>query len=105
MSISKAIKRLRKLSERDTLPLHARVIHLSEECGEVCKAWRYEQGLRGDKLDEPMNSECIDVINCAIDVFTKNGGTYKELIKILEVKTDKWERNILAMEFENESPT
>ena len=63
--------------------------HLVEEVGEIgtCLAGRKE-------VDEPIINECVDVINCALEVFFLSGGTIEQFHKLIEEKQGKWRTNI-----------
>lgn len=62
---------------------------LAEEVGEVgtCLSGR-------KKVNEPVQSECVDVVNCALEVFFLSGGTIEDFQKLIEEKQSKWRKNI-----------
>lgn len=79
------IKRLTELRD-DT---RANVFtHIGEELGEIARC------LRGRKVDEPIEVEIIDLINCAMELYFLSGGKLDEFPDIMSKKLDKWERKI-----------
>lgn len=62
---------------------------LAEEVGEVgtCLSGR-------KKVTEPVQSECVDVVNCALELFFLSGGTVEDFQKLIEEKQSKWRKNI-----------
>lgn len=68
--------------------------HLVEEVGEIGTCLNVE--ITGRKtLSEPVINECVDVINCALELFFKRGGTIEEFHEIITRKQEKWKTNLL----------
>lgn len=70
--------------------------HLIEEVGEVGTCLNVETTKR-KVLKEPLKNECVDVINCALELFFMSGGTIEELYEISKEKQKKWENNLNEM--------
>lgn len=67
--------------------------HLVEEVGEVGTCLNVEVTGR-KQLNESTLVECVDVVNCALELFFKSGGTIEEFINMMQIKQDKWEKNL-----------
>lgn len=68
--------------------------HTNEELGEVSRAICIEDSSRlkrHKKLDEPANSEAIDLMICAMSLFYATGGVDEDIEVISRAKLDKWE--------------
>jgi NTP pyrophosphatase (non-canonical NTP hydrolase) len=67
--------------------------HLVEEVGEIGTCINNETTKR-KTLKEPITAECVDVINCALELFFKSGGTMDEFYDVITKKQQKWEDNL-----------
>jgi NTP pyrophosphatase (non-canonical NTP hydrolase) len=87
------LKNAKRLSDKATYGRNESFTHLVEEVGEVGTCLNNEKTKR-KTLKEPLQNECIDVINCAMELFFKQGGTIDEFYRIIETKQKKWENNL-----------
>ena len=67
---------------------------LAEEVGEVAQCETTRLGLKRKKIDEPIRTECIDVIICALRIYFTDGGTVETLQDDFKLKSDKWQGKI-----------
>lgn len=67
--------------------------HMVEEVGEIGTCLNNEVTKR-KKLSEPLRNECVDVINCALELFFMDGGTIEEFYDVIEKKQGKWKQNL-----------
>lgn len=95
------LKRAEKLTTYAKYSKMESFTHLVEEVGEVGTCLNVEVTGRR-QLNESILVECVDVVNCALELFFKSGGTIEEFINMMQVKQDKWEDN-LAKGQNNES--
>lgn len=84
------IQRAEQLAKAAPYDVNTSFQHLVEEVGEVGTVLNVQTTGR-KKLDEDIFGECADVINCALEVFFKSGGTIDLLKERLIHKQNKWE--------------
>jgi len=84
--------RIEEIGKRPKLadPLLAMV----EEVGEVAQAINSEDYGKKKKLKESSAEECVDVINCAVELFFDRGGDWDLLYKKMKEKIDRWESRL-----------
>jgi len=90
-------KKIQKLSKRDVADAKGLTLKSMEELGELVQALLHENGYKPNNkslkdIKDNQLEELVDVIICMFGVADKLGFTYKEIIKVMGLKTDKWEK-------------
>jgi phosphoribosyl-ATP pyrophosphohydrolase len=97
---------VQKLSEKDVADADGLTLKSMEELGELVAALLHEKGYKPnnkskDDIRENQLEEACDVIICMLGVLDKKKFTYKQIIKMLERKTKKWEKVLEKREWKS----
>lgn len=94
-AIEKFLGRLMKITDDELANGHQSPDNLlrntMEELGEYAAARTVELGLKNKTLKESAKVEAVDHLICSFSLYFAEGGTVEELIKIGNVKLDKWQ--------------
>ena len=82
------IRRIENLTQQHDGTAEIAFIHTMEELTEVARC------LRGRHVDEPMHVECLDAINCLVELYFRAGGKLEDFSGLQAKKIDKWERKL-----------
>jgi len=89
-------KKIKTISEHDVADANGITLKAMEELGELVAALLHENGYKStnkspkDIRDNQLEEAC-DVIICMLGVLQKKKFTYKQIIEMLEKKSNKWE--------------
>jgi NTP pyrophosphatase (non-canonical NTP hydrolase) len=97
--MKKIYKKIQSLSNRDVADAKGLTLKAMEEMGELVQALLHENGYKPNNKSKKeirynQKEEIVDVMICMMGVADKLGFTYKELLEMFILKTDKWE-NVL----------
>ena len=95
-TLRKNIRKVLELSRKEKKCSNRQFIHLTSEVGELAVELQIKNGdCKPEKAGEDgILGECVDVAQCAISIFARNGGTIEELNNLFELKNEKWECQI-----------
>lgn len=90
------LKTIQQLSLEEKKGLLERTIKLQEETGELAEAVLIAQKSSGSQYKKTtknaIKEEAVDITLVALSIFFLEGGTIKELEKMIENKTAKWKK-------------
>jgi NTP pyrophosphatase (non-canonical NTP hydrolase) len=92
------LEKIQKLSLEEKKNLLERTLKLQEETGELAEQVLIAHKSSGSQYKKPnkdaIKKEAVDVTLVALSIFFLEGGTPKQLKKILKAKTTKWKKFI-----------
>jgi NTP pyrophosphatase (non-canonical NTP hydrolase) len=93
------VKRILKMSPKESKTLDQRFMKLNEEVGELAVGILQSQGLKGtDKTKKQIKDnileEICDSLNVLYSIASWHGFTEKQIIKKMHKKLDKWENQL-----------
>ncbi len=99
-------EKIQKLSKRDVADAKGLTLKSMEELGELVQALLHENGYKPNNkskkaIKENQLEELCDVIVCMLGVADKLGFTYKQIVSMLEKKSDKWEKVLEKREWKS----
>lgn len=76
--------------------------HLIEEIGEIGTCINNKTTKR-KTLKEPITAECVDAINCLLELYFVSGGTIIDFYDVAAQKQTKWESSLNKLETKKDS--
>ena len=97
-------KKIQSVSKRDVADAKGLTLKSMEELGELVQALLHENGYKPNNkslkdIKENQLEELSDVIICMLGVADKLGFSYKQILNMLELKTNKWEKVLQKREW------
>jgi len=95
--MKEAYKRIEKIAPKDVASPELLALKASEELGELAAALFHDLGYKKTnktkkEIKENILEEGVDNLVCVLGVLQKKGFEYKDIVKKLHKKLDKWEK-------------